>query len=186
MPRLKSEKTRNNPGIHNTNKLLLISIDSDFFKVKDSIIRLKKRYNISNKEIFSLIEGRKICDEVCIPISAFDNDELGCLETIVKYLKEEFNFRFHQIALILNRDDRTIWATYNAACKKRQKKLDVKESQFFIPTLIFKDRRFSVLESIVRYLKDDFNLRYSEISNLLNRDQRNIWTICYRAAKKKK
>jgi len=42
----------------------------------------------------------------------------------------------------------------------------------------------SVLGAIVSYLKDNFNLRYSEIAALLNRDERNMWTAYNRAKKK--
>ena len=93
--------------------------------------------------------------------------------------------KFHEIALMLNRNDRTIWATYSIACKKRKEKLQINDSEFFIPASILKDRRFSVLEIIIGYLKENFSLRFSEIAILLNRDQRNIWTT-YSHYKKKK
>ena len=85
---------------------------------------------------------------------------------------------------MLNRNDRTIWATYNNAVKKRKERLPVKESKLYIPVSIFSGRKLSVLETIVSYLKDKFGLRYSEISALLNRDERNIWTAYNRAKKK--
>ena len=129
--------------------------------------------------------GKRVPRKDLLPISIFSNDELSCLETIVKYLKEEFNLRFHEIALLLNRNDRTIWSTYNIACKKRKERLLVKDSKFFIPVSILQNRKFSVLEAIVSYLKDNFNLRYSEIAVLLNRDERNMWTVYNRAKKKK-
>lgn len=153
----------------------------EFFKT--FITHLKYDHKLTSEQIIELF-GKKVLKKDLLPISIFDNKELSCLETIVKYLKEEFNLRFHEIALLLNRNDRTIWTTYNNAIKKRKEKLPVKESKFFIPTAIFKNRKFSVLESIVSYLKDKFNLRYSEISILLNRDERNIWTVYSRAKKK--
>ena len=86
---------------------------------------------------------------------------------------------------MLNRNNRTIWTTYNNAVKKKKEKIPVKESRFFVPVSVFKDRKFSVLEVIVSYLKDNFNLRYSEIAVLLARDERNIWTVYNRSKKKK-
>ena len=68
---------------------------------------------------------------------------------------------------------------------KRKEKSIVKESKFYIPVSIFTDRKLSVLESIVGYLKEKFNLRYSEIAALLNRDERNMWTVYNRYKKKK-
>jgi len=87
--------------------------------------------------------------------------------------------------LLLNRNDRTIWATYNISLRKRKERLVVRESKFFIPVSIFKDRKFSVLEVLVGYLKDKFNLRYREIAILLRRDERNMWTVYNRYKKKK-
>ena len=147
------------------------------------ITHLKEEHKFTSEQIAALF-GKRVKKDL-LPISIFNNKELSCLETIVKYLKEELKLRFHEIALLLNRNDRTIWATYNNAIKKRKERLPVKESKFFIPISILKNRKFSVLESIVSYLKDIFNLRYSQIAILLNRDERNIWTVYNRAIKKK-
>ena len=57
--------------------------------------------------------------------------------------------------------------------------------QTLIPTFIFKDRKVSVLEAIVEYLKDEKKLTYHEIAVLLNRDDRTIWTCCNRVRKKR-
>ena len=167
------------------NQLKKIRKDKSFQILESVFEDLKVKYNLSSSEILRIIEEKTIPKEILIPISIFDNEELSCLETIVKYLKEEFNLRFHEIALLLNRDDRTIWATYNFACKKRKLKFFVKDSKFFIPVSVFTNRKFSVLEAIVSYLKSNFNLRYSEIAVLLNRDERNIWTVYNRYKKKK-
>ena len=147
------------------------------------ITHLKEEHKFTSEQIAALF-GKSVKKDL-LPISIFNNKELSCLETIVKYLKEELNLRFHEIALLLNRNDRTIWATYNNATKKRKERLPVKESKFFISISILKDRKFSVFESIVSYLKDNFNLRYSQIAILLNRDERNIWTVYNKAMKKK-
>ena len=57
--------------------------------------------------------------------------------------------------------------------------------QLTIPTTIFKDRTYSVLEAIVLYLKEGKNLTYHEIAVLLNRDDRTVWTVYSRVKKKK-
>ncbi len=151
--------------------------------LKTFITHLKEEHKFTAEQISTLF-GKRVRKDL-LPISIFNNRELSCLETIVKYLKEEVKLRFHEIALLLNRNDRTIWTTYNNAIKKRKEKLLVRESRFFIPISILEDRQFSVLESIVSYLKGNFNLRYSEIATLLNRDERNIWTVYNKAMKKK-
>jgi len=59
-------------------------------------------------------------------------------------------------------------------------------SELSIPSSIFQDRSLSVLEAIVEYLKEQKNMRYSEIAKLLNRDDRTIWTSYKRAKDKRK
>ncbi len=53
-----------------------------------------------------------------------------------------------------------------------------------IPSDIFKNRDLAVLESLVKYLKEDKDFSYAEIADLLNRDDRTIWTVYSRAKKK--
>ncbi len=55
-----------------------------------------------------------------------------------------------------------------------------------VPLRILQDRTVAVLEAIVEYLKEEKELRYSEIAKLLNRDQRTIWTVYSRVKKKRK
>ena len=147
------------------------------------INHLKQDHKLTSEQIAESF-GKIVPRKELLPSSIFDNEELSCLETIVKHLRENFKLRYHEIALMLNRNDRTIWATYNNASKKRKEKLPVKESKFLIPISIFKNRKLSVLEALVSYLKDKFNLRYSQIAVLLARDERNIWTVYHRSKKK--
>lgn len=56
---------------------------------------------------------------------------------------------------------------------------------FFIPSEVIRDRMLSVLESIVEYLKEVRKLSFVEISRVINRDERNVWTIYNRAKKKR-
>lgn len=53
-----------------------------------------------------------------------------------------------------------------------------------IPSYIFKNRQLSVLEVLVQHLKEVRRLKYREIARLLNRDERNIWTVYDRVLKK--
>ena len=59
------------------------------------------------------------------------------------------------------------------------------ENFLSLPVGVLKDRNIAILESIVEYLKDINNMKYSEIARLLNRDPRTIWTV-YKRAKKKR
>lgn len=166
-------------------KHINIKEDRSFQILKLALNDIKEKYKISSGEILSLIEERSVSKDILIPVSIFETENLSALEAICKYLKEELELSYAKIALLLNRNSRTIWTTYNNATKKLKEKLHAKESRFFIPVSTFTDRKFSVLESIVCYLKDNFNLRYSQIAALLNRNERNIWAVYNKAVKKK-
>jgi hypothetical protein len=125
-------------------------------------------------------------EELNLPLSIFDNQELSALETICKYLREEKNYRYSKIASLLNRDQRTIWVTYRKAAKKRESHLTIADSIITLPITIFQNRNMSVLEAIVGHLKDNYNLKYSEIARLIRRDERNIWAIYRKAGIKQK
>lgn len=53
-----------------------------------------------------------------IPLSIFKNREFAPLESLSSHLKDVAQMSFHEIAVLLNRDDRTIWTCYNRAQKK--------------------------------------------------------------------
>ena len=100
----------------------------------------------------------------------------------------------------MNRDDRTVWGAYESS-KEKLKNEKNKLSEGYIdggrdeekrstnddigvPLIIFRDRTFSVLETIVAFLKDSLHMRYCQIARRLCKDDRTIWTI-YRRFKKK-
>ncbi|MBI4150451.1 hypothetical protein HY488_03535 [Candidatus Woesearchaeota archaeon] len=104
---------------------------------------------------------------------------------MVKYLKENLGYRFVKIAKLLNRNTKTIWATYANAARKMPVAFAIKQSRFFIPLFLFQNRVYSPLEVVVRYLKEDCQQTYHQISLLLNRDDRTIWTTYNRMVKTK-
>jgi len=124
---------------------------------------------------------------VFLPINIFNNDFLSSLETVTKYMKEELNYRFRDIALLLNRSQKTVWDAYDGSRKKMDSRFSLdKDIRFLIPSFVFKDRSISFLEALTEYLKDNLNLRYCQIASLLNRDPRTIWTVYHRAKNKRK
>ncbi|MBU2612128.1 MAG: hypothetical protein KKB62_00215, partial [Nanoarchaeota archaeon] len=142
------------------------------------IKKLKKKYNFSSKELLELISK----ESFEIPVSIF-RKEIGSLESIVKYMKENLNMKYVEIAKALGRDERTIWTSYKKSKEKFPEAFAVKEDEETIPASIFKENDLTVLESIVVYLKKK-GLKYSEIAQIIGRDQRNVWTIYLRASKK--
>ena len=80
------------------------------------ISNLKTKLNLSNKEINDLVK-----EDISIPISIFSSD-LGMLESICLYLKDELNFSFKNISNYLKRDYKTIYSSYNNAKNKLSNK----------------------------------------------------------------
>jgi len=147
--------------------------------IKQLIKAVQEEYIVKRKEVLSLI--RK---EIEIPITIFSK-ELGALESLVKYMKENLGMSYSEIAGELGRDERTIWTAYKKAKEKQPKSLEIRETDLSVQISIFKNKKLTVLESIIVYLKEK-GIKYSEIAELLDRDQRNIWTIYSRTVKKKK
>jgi len=56
---------------------------------------------------------------VDIPSSLFRDRKLAPLEAITEFLKDQKGMSYHEIAVLLNRDDRTIWTCYSRAKKKQ-------------------------------------------------------------------
>jgi DNA-directed RNA polymerase specialized sigma24 family protein len=122
-----------------------------------------------------------------VPSSIFLDRELAPLESITEYLKDTQGLTYHEIAVLVGRDDRTIWTCYSRVKKKRQepgRQAMPAEKSLDIPLDIFKDRTFAPLERITSHLKDKAMLSFHEIALLLNRDDRTIWTCYHRAQKK--
>ncbi|KYK27384.1 hypothetical protein AYK26_03940 [Euryarchaeota archaeon SM23-78] len=147
---------------------------SNQFKTEDSISE--------TPSVFYL--NLKYEDEIYLPVTLFKN-RLTPLQIIVKYLKENLHKTNKQIALLLNRDPKTIWVTYRSVQKKKAFVFEETDIQVDIqvPLSIFRDRRLSILEALVHYLKN-LEMKYSEIARILNKDQRTVWTVHSRAKKK--
>ncbi|MDD5191807.1 MAG: sialate O-acetylesterase [Candidatus Nanoarchaeia archaeon] len=143
--------------------------------------KLKEKYNISISEILKEIEEEKAKKEIQIPILIFES-RLGPAEALCKYLKESLELKYSEIAELIDRDERTVWINYRNASRKIKGKIKT-DPKILMPINIFSDRRLSILESVVRYLKEK-QLRNVEIAKLLGKDQRNIYTLYSRARKK--
>ncbi|MBU0756657.1 MAG: hypothetical protein KKF44_01205 [Nanoarchaeota archaeon] len=56
-----------------------------------------------------------------IPLSILQQNKLSVFEIIVAYLKDELEMKNKDIALVLKKDERTIWTVYSRAKKKNAK-----------------------------------------------------------------
>lgn len=155
----------------------------DLNKLKTLFQELKSKYNLSTNQLLEFLESSfKLFEkEDLIPISIFQSN-LAPLEALTKYLKENLNYKFSKIASLLNRDQRTIWSAYQST-KNKKIKLNIK-SEILVPLSIFSNRKFSILESLVTYLKGKYDFTFHKIALHLNRNDRTIWTVYSRAKKK--
>jgi len=133
-------------------------LNNDFLQALETFIKQYKQ----QKQIHS------------IPIELFSNRKLGVLELVVKYLKENNNLNYHQIAVLLNRDERTVWNSYRNAVKKHKELLTISKTDKSIDISNFANRKNSPLGSLIRYLKQN-GLNLKQISILTNRSYKTIW-----------
>jgi len=100
----------------------------------------------------------------------------------VKYLKEKYSFKFSEIAQLLNRDQRTIWTSYNAVASKVIEFKPV-EDDIYLDLSIFNNRKYSILEIICNHLVG-LGFSISQIASLLNKHRNTIWSAYSRYKKK--
>lgn len=115
---------------------------NDYLSSLENIVKyLRENLLLSFKQIASLTNRNKIAlavtyrnakkkmaakfviEEISpysIPVSILQDRNLSVLENIVSYLKDNFGLAYHKIALLLNRNDRTIWTVYQRAKKKKK------------------------------------------------------------------
>ena len=89
-----------------------------------------------------------------------------------------------KIAKLLRRSRKTIWQAYKNATKKLPAPLRPQETEYTIPASAL-HTPLSILEATVVYLRDQFHISYHQIGELLERNERTIWTVYHRAQKKK-
>jgi hypothetical protein len=124
-------------------------------------------------------------DNISIPLNIFST-ELGTLETLTKYLKENLGYSFSTIAELLNRDPRTIWGAFSSASAKNPSPFfGIDETAIQLPVVMLRDRHFGMLENLVWHMHENLGLKYSRIAVLIKRNDRTVWTAWMRARKKR-
>jgi len=147
--------------------------------------KLRERYDVSVGELLS--EEKVDNVELQVPINIFRED-VGPAEVLIKYLRENLGMRFIDIARLTNRSESSVWTSYKNAMEKHREKIEVKDREegeelIYIPVEIFANRKLSVLECMVSYLRNK-EFRNFEIAEMLNKDQRNIGVLYSRIKKK--
>ncbi|MFH1585527.1 MAG: hypothetical protein ABIB79_02050 [archaeon] len=128
------------------------------------------------EDILELVKenrARSKAKDLEVPVGVF-NQGISPAEAVSKYLKENHGLRFSEIAILVNRDQRTVRVNYLNAVKKKKEK--IREEGVKVPINIFSDRKLSVLESVVKYLKDQ-GMNNSDIAKALGKRVSNIGTL---------
>ncbi|MBI4158712.1 sigma-70 region 4 domain-containing protein [Candidatus Woesearchaeota archaeon] len=188
MHRKKTEKSGKNEDFssYQNTKKELEKLKKDYNITSEDIAKFQRLKQFFDKQFFELttdLEEKDESKDVVVPVSVF-SEKLSCLETVVKYLKENLGLNCKEIASLLNRSEKTIYQAYAFARKKFSKKFVVEISEFNFPATILRDRKLGVLEIIVKFLHEKCHLSFAEIARLLHRDPRTIWTTYSRGKKK--
>lgn len=130
------------------------------------------------KEIFQAV--LQVSDSV--PLAIFSSSLPG-LEALTVYLKQEKRWSIKKIAQNLNRSKNTIYTSYN---KGKKKEFLPKATQLSstVPLNIFADRKFSILESLIAYLKREQQFSLIEAARLLNKNYNTVKTVYHRYQQK--
>ena len=142
---------------------------------------LKKIQHEGNLELNQLVEiFQEAKSELTLPLSIFSLP-LQPAEALCKYLKENEKLSYKEIGLLLSRNEKSVWATYQRAKKnKKQMFLKTKE-KYNLPISIFHDRSYSVLESIVFFLHQIHQLSNPQIARLLKKSPNSVAVLMKRA-----
>ncbi|MEW5896306.1 MAG: hypothetical protein AB1668_01315 [Nanoarchaeota archaeon] len=142
---------------------------------------LHEQQGLNLAELIRIYEDAK--GEILVPLSIFSY-KLEPAEALCKYLKENENLSYKEIARLISRKEKSIWATYQRAGKKRKQPFLKTEEKYLLPVSIFKDRSYSLLESAVLYLNKIHRLTNPQIARLLNKSANSIAVLMKRARDK--
>lgn len=108
--------------LESISKYLKENIGFSFIDISKKINRDQRNvWNIYNNSKLKLSKKYDIKKSVqLIPISIFSSEKLSAMENLVIYLKDQFSLTYHEIAVMLKRDDRTIWTVYNRGMKRNE------------------------------------------------------------------
>lgn len=154
--------------------------DDEHSQTKEADTKQKKHIDDETKTSETKREDEETKNS--IPITLFQNNA-GYLELLTFYLKDNLGLSLSKIAKTLNRDQRTIWSSYNNA-KEKVPKLKIEKTTTLIPINVFSNRELSPLSNLVVFLSDKKSIK--EIAHLLKKDYRTIWTAHNRTKVRRK
>jgi DNA-directed RNA polymerase specialized sigma24 family protein len=171
----KDNRDRNRESILTSNSPASLQSVEQLFH---SFLEIMKDKGLTFEELTKLYYK----DQENIPIEVFTK-KLSPSEAVCKYLKENLRFSYHEIAEKLNRDDRSVWTSYQRAAKKQSSPIKITRKTPSIPLTILKNRSLSFLENITHHLHQQ-GLKPKQIALVLNRKAPIIHTVLSRAKRK--
>jgi len=148
----------------------------NFWTFNEKFLDVKISYGVDDTR-YDVVDNISVHSEILIPISIFKGKSCG--RTLISHLKSK-GLSFSDIARLLNRDPRTIWTAY----KKASVESSFDDNDLLIPVEIFSYRGFSILESVVFWLKSENGLNYTQIARLLGKNYQTVRTVYKRALNK--
>ncbi len=125
----------------------------------------------------------EIKSEQLIPLSIFSY-KLKPAGAICKFLRENLSYSNKKVSILINRDERSTWSSYQRAKLKMKKKFVDKNEEYRLPVSIFQDRSYSLMESLLIYLSKYYGLSNKEMAKLLNKSSNSIAVVVKRAKEK--
>jgi hypothetical protein len=175
---LENNRLKNRSGVLDS---VLEQDEQEIIAIKERVNSICEKHGLEDAELLYLIRKSGPVNQFPVEILS---QNLSPLEAVVSYLKNNKGQKFCDIAKLLNRDERTIWVTFENA-KKKQKTIFVpQKSASQIPLAIVRNRQLSILESVSVFLKEKKSLTLTKISSILNKDTSTVWTAISRADKK--
>jgi hypothetical protein len=143
-------------------------------ELQEIVQEIEAEWGLTPRQVFEQIPPQDY-----VPIAIFADRRFGIMEALVKYLVENRSMSYKQVALLLDRDNRAIWVTYNHARKKTIYKF--RDTQgYMIPLSVFAGIKRGVLGALARYCSRTLGLGNAEIARMLGRDARTIWAVLNR------
>ncbi len=161
-------------------KLLLANLSSKQL-LKQLLRQMQEEQGFQLDELIDAFQEAK--QEISIPLSIFSH-RLPPAEALCKYLKEEEHLSNQEIAQLLNRNEKSIWATYQRAGRRMKQKFIRKKEKHVLPISIFKERTFSLMESVVLYLNEVHKLTNPQIAKMLRKSPNSMAVLLKRAKEK--
>jgi hypothetical protein len=123
-----------------------------------------------------------------IPVSVLRRRPLTTFEALVVFLKEEYGLNYHNIAVLLDRNERGIRIIYYRAKDKLKrffrKSVLITRSGIKIPLKVLRKRPMTTYEALVVFLREVLGFNYHNLALILDRNERDVRKVYYRAKAK--